>query len=276
MSLKRQQLWGKTVSLLIVLTWTIITIIPLAMMISAAIKSPAELAENPFGFPQDIQWDTFSRAWNEANLTRGMKNSIILTSVSIFFLIVFGASAAYPLARRTKWTPIFYFFLSGIMVPFQLAMLPLYRLMKMLDLINTYTGIIFIYVAVSLPMVIFLYTGFIKGINRELEEAAMVDGAGKLRIFWQIIFPLLKPVTSTVIIMNIMSLWNDFFMVLLFLPKKEMRTLQLSIFTFVGQYNSKLNLVMAAVILSILPMITVFLLLQKHFIKGMAGGAVKG
>ena len=276
MSLKRQQLWGKTVSLLIVLTWTIITIIPLAMMISAAIKSPAELAENPFGFPQDIQWDTFSRAWNEANLTRGMKNSIILTSVSIFFLIVFGASAAYPLARCTKWTPIFYFFLSGIMVPFQLAMLPLYRLMKMLDLINTYTGIIFIYVAVSLPMVIFLYTGFIKGINRELEEAAMVDGAGKLRIFWQIIFPLLKPVTSTVIIMNIMSLWNDFFMVLLFLPKKEMRTLQLSIFTFVGQYNSKLNLVMAAVILSILPMITVFLLLQKHFIKGMAGGAVKG
>ena len=101
-------------------------------------------------------------------------------------------------------------------------------------------------------------------------------GAGKLRMFWQIIFPLLKPVTSTVIIMNIMSLWNDFFMALLFLPKKEMRTLQLSIFTFVGQYNSKLHLVMAAVILSMLPMVTVFLLLQQHFIKGMAGGAVKG
>jgi len=276
MNLKRQQFWGRTISLLVVLLWTIITVIPLAMMISAAIKSPAELTENPFGVPQSFQWETFSRAWHEANLTRGMKNSIILTSVSIFFLIIFGASAAYPLARRTKWTPIFYFFLSGIMVPFQLAMLPLYRLMKTLDLINTYTGIIFIYIAVSLPMVIFLYTGFIKGINRELEEAAMVDGAGKFRMFWQIIFPLLKPVTSTVIIMNIMSLWNDFFMVLLFLPKKEMRTLQLSIFTFVGQYNSKLNLVMAAVILSILPMITVFLLLQKHFIKGMAGGAVKG
>ncbi len=276
MSLKRQQFIGKATSLSIVLIWTIITTIPLAMMIFAAIKSPAELAENPFGVPQNLQWETFSRAWNEANLARGMKNSIILTFVSIFLLVIFGALAAYPLARRTRWTPIFYFFLSGIMVPFQLAMLPLYRLMKMLDLINTYTGIIFIYMAISLPMVIFLYTGFIKGINRELEEAAMVDGAGKLRMFWQIIFPLLKPVTSTVIIMNIISLWNDFFMVLLFLPQKEMRTLQLSIFTFVGQYNSKLNLVMAAVILSILPMVSVFLLLQKHFIKGMAGGAVKG
>jgi raffinose/stachyose/melibiose transport system permease protein len=136
--------------------------------------------------------------------------------------------------------------------------------------------VIFIYIAVSLPMVIFLYVGFIKGINRELEEAAMVDGASVFRTFWQIIFPLLKPVTSTVIIVNIMALWNDFFMVLLFLPQKEMRTLQLSIFTFVGQYNSRLNLVMAAVILSILPMVTVFLILQKHFIKGMAGGAVKG
>lgn len=276
MNLRRQKLWSKTLSLVVVSLWALITVVPLGIMISAAVKSPAELASNPFGWPQEFQWETFKRAWTEANLTRGMRNSLILTSVSLVLLVVFGASAAYPLARRTKWTPLFYFFLSGIMVPFQLAMLPLYRLMKVLHLINTYAGVIFIYVAVSLPMAIFLYTGFIKGVNRELEEAAMVDGAGKLRMFWQIIFPLLKPVTSTVIIMNIMSLWNDFFMALLFLPKKEMRTLQLSIFTFVGQYNSKLHLVMAAVILSMLPMVTVFLLLQQHFIKGMAGGAVKG
>lgn len=276
MKLKTQEMGSKIASLFVVLLWAIITIVPLAIMVSGAVKSPAEMAASPFGWPQEFQWETFTRAWTEANLTRGMRNSLILTCASLALLVFFGASAAYPLARRTKWTPLFYFFLSGIMVPFQLAMLPLYRLMKMLNLLNTYPGVIFIYAAVSLPIVVFLYTGFIKGINRELEEAAMVDGAGKFRVFWQIIFPLLKPITSTVIIMNIISLWNDFFIVLLFLPKKEMRTLQLSIFTFVGQYNSKLNLVMAAVILSILPMVTVFLLLQKHFIKGIAGGAVKG
>lgn len=276
MSLKKQGILSKVASLTVVLLWAVIIIVPLAIMVSGAVKSPAEMAANPFGWPQKFQWQTFSRAWTEANLTRGMRNSLVLTSASLALLVFFGAPAAYPLARRTRWTPLFYFFLSGIMVPFQLAMLPLYRLMKELSLINTHAGVIFIYTAVSLPMVVFLYTGFIKGINRELEDAAMVDGAGKFRIFWQIIFPLLRPVTSTVIIMNIISLWNDFFIVLLFLPKKEMRTLQLAIFTFVGQYNSKLNLVMAAVILSILPMIAVFLLLQKHFIKGMAGGAIKG
>ncbi len=276
MSLKRQEMWPRIASLVIVLLWAVIIIVPLAIMVSGAVKAPDELAAHPFAWPQEFHWETFVKAWTDANLMRGMRNSFILTSASLVLLVFLGASAAYPLARRSNWTPLFYFFLAGIMVPFQLAMLPLYRLMKLLHLINTYYGVIFIYTAVSLPMVIFLYTGFIKGINRELEEAALVDGAGKFRMFWQIVFPLLKPVTSTVIIMNIMSLWNDFFIVLLFLPKKEMRTLQLSIFSFVGQYNSKLNLVLAAVILSILPMITVFLLLQKHFIKGIAGGAVKG
>ncbi len=276
MSVKAQLLASRLASALTVALWALFVVIPLAIMVMAAIKSPAEMAVNPFSWPQAFQWQTFQKAWEEAALARGIRNSLLLTSISLLFLVLFGASAAYPIARRTRWAPVFYFFLAGIMVPFQLAMLPLYRLMKLFSLINTYQGVIFIYVAVSLPMVIFLYSGFIKGINSELEDAALVDGAGPFRMFWTIIFPLLKPVTSTVIIMNIMSLWNDFFIALLFLPKKEMRTLQLSIFSFKGQYNSKLNLIMAAVILSILPMVIVFLALQKQFVQGIAGGAVKG
>jgi raffinose/stachyose/melibiose transport system permease protein len=256
--------------------WALMVIIPLAIMVAGAVKSPDEMAVSPFGWPQQFHWETFAQAWTDANLGRGLRNSLFLTAASLVLIVFFGASAAYPLARRTHWSPVLYYFLAGIMVPFQLAMLPLYRLMKLFHLINTFQGVIFIYTAVSLPMVIFLYTGFIKGVNRELEEAALVDGAGPFRTFWSIIFPLLKPVTATVIILNVMSLWNDFFIALLFLPKKELRTLQLSIFSFVGQYNSKLNLVMAAVILSILPLLIVFLLLQKQFIKGLAGGAIKG
>ncbi len=276
MTSKRQAWLTGFASAAVVALWAFFVIIPLAIMISVAIKSPAELASNPFGWPQHFEWGSFSKAWTEAHLARGIRNSLVLTVASLAAIVFFSASAAYPIARRTRWSPVFYFFLAGIMIPFQLAMLPLYKLMKTFHLINTYHGVIFIYTAVSLPMAIFLYAGFIKGINSELEDAAMVDGAGPFRMFWTIIFPLLKPVTSTVIIMNIMSLWNDFFIALLYLPKKEMRTLQLSIFSFVGQYNSKLNLIMAAVILSIAPMILVFLLLQKHFVKGIAGGAVKG
>lgn len=274
-----KKLWNNKpmmASIFVVVLWAIFVTIPLLIMVSGAVKSPEELAANPFGWPKVFHWEIFKRAWDEANLARGLKNSLILTVSSLLAIVVFGASAAYPLARRTNWSPVLYFFLAGIMVPFQLAMLPLYRVMKLFSLINTYYGVILIYTATSLPMVIFLYTGFIKGINYELEEAALVDGAGKFRMFWTIIFPLLKPITSTVIIMNAMSLWNDLFIVLLYLPKKQFRTLQLSVYTFIGQYNSKLDLVLASVILSMLPLILVFLILQKHFVKGLAGGAVKG
>lgn len=275
-SIRTQENAANFATITMVVFWTIVVMIPLTIMIFGAVKSPDELAINPLGWPREFHWEVFKKAWIDANLTRGLKNSVILTSASLLSIVIFGASAAYPLARRSNWSPFLYFFLAGVMVPFQLAMLPLYRLMKLFSLINTYQGVILIYTATSLPMVIFLYTGFIKGINIELEEAALVDGAGKFRMFWLILFPLLRPITATVIIMNAMSLWNDFFIALLFLGKKEFRTLQLSIFTFVGQYNSKLNLVLAVVILSMIPMVTVFLLLQKHFIKGLAGGAVKG
>jgi len=276
MSMKLQEGLARLASALTVLLWSAFILIPLYILFSVALKSPAEQAINPFGLPQQIVWENFTKAWHDAHLARAIGNSLLLTVTSICFIVIFSAMAAYPLARRTHWQVVFYYFLSSIMVPFQLAMLPLYRLMKNFHLINTYHGVVFIYVAVSLPMAVFLYAGFIKGINSELEDAALVDGAGPFRMFWAIIFPLLKPITSTVIIMNIMSLWNAFFIVLLYLPKREMRTLQLAIFSFVGQYNSQFNLIMAAVILAIAPMVIVFLLLQKQFVAGIAGGAVKG
>ena len=276
MNVKTQERMAVSSAALVVIVWSVFVIIPLLMMVSVAVKTPMDQAINPLGWPERFAWENFQKAWEGAKLWRAVLNSLLLTTAALFSIIVLSASAAYPIARRTRWNPVLLFFLAGIMIPFQLAMLPLYRLMKGLHLINTYQGVILIYIAVSLPMAIFLYSGFIKGINSELEDAALVDGAGPFRMFWQILFPLLKPVTSTVIIMNIMSLWNDFFIVLLYLPKKEMRTLQLAIFSFVGQYNSDLNLVMAAVILSITPMVLVFLLLQKQFISGLAGGAVKG
>ncbi|NOX61306.1 MAG: carbohydrate ABC transporter permease [Chloroflexi bacterium] len=274
--MKQQEWISRSVAAGLALLWSVFILIPLYIMVMTALKTPVDLAANPFGLPHELTWGNFAKAWQDANLARAIRNSFILTASSIFLIVILGAMAAYPLARRTHWTAVTYYFLAAIMAPFQLAMLPLYRLMKALHLINTYHGIILIYVAISLPMAVFLYTGFIKGINTELEEAALVDGAGPFRMFWQVIFPLLKPVTSTVVIMNVLSLWNDFFIVLLYLPRQEMRTLQLAIFTFVGQYNRDYTLIMAAVILSIAPMIMLFLLLQKQFVAGIAGGAVKG
>ena len=128
----------------------------------------------------------------------------------------------------------------------------------------------------TIPFSVFLYTGFLKGIPKELEESALIDGCGPFRTFAVIIFPLMKPVTASVIITNSLSIWNDFLVPLLFLQEKTSRTIPMAIFTFTGQYNSSWNMIFAAILLGTLPLIITFLLLQKHFIKGLVGGAVKG
>jgi len=277
MNTKQEQLAVRGGSFAFLALWSIVVLVPLAIMLSVAIKSPSELSINPFGWPQKIQWHNFSDVWVKSKFGRALGNSLIVTASSIAALVVLGASAAYPVARRSKrWNPIYLYFLAGIMVPFQLGMLPLYKLMLTLHLINRHIGAVFIYVALSLPFVVFLYVGFIKGVSRELEEAAFVDGCSQFRMFWTIIFPLLKPVTSSVIIINCISIWNDFFVALLFLSKKAMRTLPLSIFSFIGQYNNDWTSIFASVTMSVLPMLITFLFLQKYFIQGLASGAVKG
>ncbi|MCP4397244.1 MAG: carbohydrate ABC transporter permease [bacterium] len=277
MRIKQEQWVIHSIAFVVLAIWSAIVLIPLAIMLSVAIKSPSELSVNPFGWPHQFQWQNFVEVWVRSKFGRALGNSLLITGSSIACLVVLGASAAYPLARRSeRWAPIYFYFLTGIMVPFQLGMLPLYKLMLKFHLINKALGAILLYTALSLPFVIFLYVGFIKGIDRELEEAALVDGSGPFRMFWTIIFPLLKPVTSSVIIINCIFIWNDFFVALLFLSKKAVRTLPLSIFAFIGQYNNDWTSIFASVTLSVLPMIVTFLFLQRYFIQGLTSGAVKG
>jgi raffinose/stachyose/melibiose transport system permease protein len=268
----------KALAALFILFWCLVVLVPLVVLISVAVKSAPELLANPFGWPRQFLWSNFLDAWNNAALGQALGNSILITTFSIIILILCGAPAAYPLARNTgTWSNRLYiYFVAGLIVPLQLFMIPLYREMHDLQLINTYYGAILLYVASQLPFVIFLYTGFIKTVPRELEEAALIDGASTWRTFWTIIFPLLTPVTATVAITASLSIWNDFFVPLLFLQKDEMHTLTLAIYSFVGQYNNNWTLIFASVIVSSLPLIMLFLFLQKYFIKGITGGALKG
>ncbi|THF72940.1 carbohydrate ABC transporter permease [Cohnella fermenti] len=262
----------------LLLLWSVILIIPLMLLLFGAVKSSSAFMMDPYSWPDKLVLTNFSDAWNQADLARALLNSVLVTGCSILSLAVLGSAGAYPLARRaSKLSSILYiFFISGIMLPFQLAMIPLYKLMGGLHLTNTYFGAIMIYVASTLPFVIFLYTGFLKSVPRELEEAATIDGCGPIRTFVSIIFPLLKPVTATVVITNSLNIWNDFLVPLLFLQEKASRTIPMAIFTFVGQYNNNWSLIFASIAISSLPLILLFLLLQKYFIKGIAGGAVKG
>jgi raffinose/stachyose/melibiose transport system permease protein len=269
---------GKASKIIILAAWALIVSIPFLILVTVTVKSPQDLLHTTLGFPKVFMWSNFAEAWRTASLGMAFGNSILITGLAIVGIVLASSFAAYPLARvKTKFTStMFLFFISGIMVPFQLSMIPLYKLLKFLHLINTHQGVILIFIAMSIPFSIFLYTGFLKGIPKELEESALIDGCGPFRTFAVIIFPLMKPVTASVIITNSLSIWNDFLVPLLFLQAKTSRTIPMAIFTFTGQYNNSWNMIFAAILLGTLPLIITFLFLQKHFIKGIVGGAVKG
>ncbi|OXS62700.1 hypothetical protein B1A99_02255 [Cohnella sp. CIP 111063] len=258
--------------------WAMIVAIPFYLVVTMSLKSPADLQYGPLKWPETLKFSNYWTAWQQANMGQAFLNSILITGVSLILIVVFSSMAAYPLARRTdRWSGALYvYFLAGIMVPFQLAMIPLYKLLNGLNLIGKYPGAIAVYIATGIPFAVFLYVSFFKTVPRELEESAQIDGSGPFRTFWKILFPLVKPITSTVVIIKSLFIWNDFFIPLLFLQSKAMRNIPLSLYSFTSEYTNNWVLIFAAVVIGSLPLIALFLALQKHFIQGIASGAVKG
>ncbi|HLV97965.1 MAG TPA: carbohydrate ABC transporter permease [Ktedonobacterales bacterium] len=267
-----------TAALVPLLLWTVLLLVPLIITVGIALKTRYDLLVNPIGWPQPVAWGNIGTAWQEGDLGTALMNSVIITTCGVLGLIALGASAAYPLARRVgRWpTGIYVYFILGLIVPLQLGLVPLYRAWQWLGLVDSQAGVVLIQIGELLPLTIFLFTGFIKTVPRELEEAAAIDGASQFRTFWTIVFPLLRPVTATVIIVTSLVIWNDFLIPLLFLQQPDLQTIPLAIYGFVGEYSQSWNLIFASIVVSSLPIIALFLILQRSFIKGLTGGALKG
>ncbi|MFJ7974922.1 carbohydrate ABC transporter permease [Peribacillus sp. NPDC096379] len=257
---------------------TLVHIIPFYILITTALKAKGDFSSK-WVFPKQISFENFSEAWKLTNLGNSFINSAIITLFSAVLLIVLGSMAAYPLARRqTKLNKFFYFLFIAIMIiPPLTALVPLYNLVVDFGMMNTYEVAIFNNVASFMPLTIFLYAGFIRStIPKELEEAAKIDGASTLGIFFRIVFPLLKPITASILIISCVYIWNDYQFAIFFLQDSAMHTLTVSLANFFGSNQNKLNLVAAAALMSMLPMTILFLFLQKYFIKGLSAGSVKG
>jgi raffinose/stachyose/melibiose transport system permease protein len=209
-----------------------------------------------------------------SGMAAALVSSVVITVISVLLLILIGSLCAYALARRTGRlsNALYLLFVIGIIVPFQLSIIPLYVVFRPLGLIGSYLGMIILWVGVLMPLVVFLYTGFVRSLPRDYEEAARIDGAGAIRTYWNVVFPLLRPVTGTVAILAGLFIWNDFFVSLIFLGGSRVQTLPVAIYGFVGEYVSQWNFVFAAVIIAILPIAIFFLVAQRQFIKGFAGG----
>lgn len=220
----------------------------------------------------------FLSAWSSSHLGRAMINSVILTACTVLLIVLVASMAGYAFARiKNTFHKIAYnAFLLSMLVPAIINTVPLYTLMRQINGINTYWAMILLMTTASLPFAIFLYTSFIQGMSREIEEAAYMDGCTKFNAFWQITFPLLKPVTSAVVILNAVGIWNNYGTAVFFLQKQSMQTVPLAISSFVETYGANWNLMAAAALIGLLPPVVVFLAFQKYFIKGIAAGSVKG
>ena len=247
---------------------------PVYVLVTLSFKSPPEISAGGLGLPSSLETENYSQAWSGASLGAALLNSTVITAVSLVTLIAVGSTASYYLARKQSRLSyrMYIFFLLGIILPFQLALVPLYRMVEDAGLLGSYTSMILFYTGLQAPFTIFLYTGFLRALPREYGEAALVDGATHWQSFRRVTFPLLRPITGTVIILNAVFIWNDFLTPLIYLGGSANETLPVVVYQFVGQYVSNWGYVFAAVVLATLPMLILFLLLQRFVIKGFSSG----
>ncbi len=247
---------------------------PVYALIVLSLKDKQQIASSPLGLPTSPTGRNYSAAWSSASLGSALVNSTVITAVSLLALIALGSFAAYFLARRQTRLSygLYVLFLLGIVLPFQLGMIPLFKLVDSMGLLGSYQGMIVFYTGIQLPFTIFLYTGFIRALPTEYASAAQIDGAGQVQAFTKVVFPLLRPITGTVVILNAVFIWNDFLTPLLYLGGSAKETVPVRVFAFVGQYVSDNGLVFAGLVLAMVPIIVVFLLLQRYVIKGFSGG----
>ncbi|UWF77465.1 MULTISPECIES: carbohydrate ABC transporter permease [Microbacterium] len=260
-----------------VLLAVLLQLLPFYITVTSALKARSDLSSQ-WAFPIGAwHWQNFATAVEEGHILRAIGNSAIVTGSTTVLVCLLGALAAYPLARRpTRGNRLVFAGIVGlIMVPPLSILVPLYSMMNQLKAVNTFWGTILVMVAMQLPLAIFLYASFMRGLPLSIEEAASVDGANAVQLLFRIVFPMLKPVTATVVILTGVAVWNEYAISVYLMRSPEMRTIAPAIGTFFATSSSDLGAAAAASLLSVLPVLVVYLLLQRYFIKGMVAGAEK-
>ncbi len=256
----------------------LIFLAPLYIAFTNSFKTPKGIYMDVIGLPSKDMFTlkNYSQAFSDLDFVHSFINSLLITSISTLLIVIFASMAAWMLVRSKIKISKFLFFLFAIamLIPFQSVMLPLINLMGKLHLLNP-VGIIFMYLGFGSSLSIIMYHGFIKNIPIELEEAATIDGCNRLQIFWLIVFPLLKPITVTISILNAMWIWNDFLLPQLVINKPGWQTLPLKMFYFFGEYSKQWNLALAGLVLAMIPIIIFYFFAQKHIVKGITQGAIK-
>jgi raffinose/stachyose/melibiose transport system permease protein len=261
---------------LVLVIATLIIVIPFYMILVNSFKNQRDAAQFGLGLPSVFLISNYRDVLSSGRLLRGFFNSVLIAAFSLMLVNFTAALASFSIQRNgTRLTnTIYYVFVVGLVIP--VAIVPTIKLMMALGVHNTYTGMVLFYTGVLLPFSVFLMTGYLKTLPRELDESALLDGCRPLRLFLTIIVPLLQPALVTSCLLTIMSIWNDFLGPFYLLSDSEKWTITVTVFTYIGQYNTNWGAVFANITIAILPVLVFYFLLQKYIVEGMTAGALKG
>ena len=259
------------------LAFLLIFLVPFFFVWFASMKTSREIARDPFGLPSALNLQNFVKAWTVGHFREYMLNSVIYCVAIVGGVVILSCLAGYALAQlpMPARNAILVLFLLGLMVPFQSVMIPLYYLLRDTKLLETYWAFIVPGIALRLPFGIFLMRGFFRGLPPELADASRVDGANEWQTFWRVMLPLSFPGLATLVVFQFMWTWNEFAMPLVFVQRDELRPVSLGTMFFFGRFTSDRGLIAAGVTIAMLPVLALYLLLQRRFIEGITAGALK-
>ena len=259
------------------LTVSIIVLSPLLLALLNSFKTLSEITYDVAALPETWQTANYERSWNSLNFPRALFNSLLVTVLSNAGVVLISSMAAYRIVRHPTRSnrALYKIFLAEMILPFQVVMIPLTIVIKKMGLIDSIAGVVFAYLGMGVAMGVFTYCGFIKTVPRDIEEAARIDGCTELGTFFHVVFPLLRPTTYTLIVINTFWFWNDFLLPKLILSSEQLRTIPIAIHSLMGQYIMQWDLALPALMMAILPALIAFLAMQQNIVAGLTAGAVK-
>ncbi len=270
---------ARGVAYLVFILWSLITIFPLVWTFYSSFKSTHEILGSPMALPSSWQFTNYIKAWQQAELGPKFLNSVLYSTSSTFFVLLLAMMASYGFAKMyefKKFSKVMYALIGiGLLISVQAIIIPLFLLLQKFNLTDSYVGIILTYIALGLPIAIYLGTEFIKGIPDSLIESAYIDGSSNSRMFLQIIIPMTTPVLFTISIMNILATWNEFMLVFI-LGTDKTESLPVGVQSFASQTSTQYGVQMAALVIALLPVVLVYLIFNKKVTQGVVAGAIKG
>ncbi|WP_438350370.1 carbohydrate ABC transporter permease [Paenibacillus sp. FA6] len=273
----RNKFMSQWIKFILMAVGLILFIIPFIFLILNSFKENKDITSNPLALPSSLDFSNYKLAFDKMGYLSAFSNSLIITVCSVLLIALFAAMTAHYFVRNnTKFNQYtFLLMVASMIIPFQAIMIPLVKIYGSLDMLNSKWSLIYMYIGFGSSLAVFIYHGFVKAIPAELEEAAMIDGCTPVQTFFRIVFPVLMPTTATIAILNVLWIWNDFLLPSLVLINPEARTLPLSTFSFYGTYTVDYGPLMASLVLTILPIVVVYLFAQKYIIQGVMQGSIK-